>query len=335
MQGIEKLQGFLSTPRKIIITTHHKPDGDALGSTLALYHYLVQKGHSVSAITPTDYPDFLLWMPGEKNVINFEYNPSKSRKLVEDSEIIFCLDFNKLYRINELGKIIEASKAIKVLIDHHPEPDNFSDYMLHRTSACSTAELVYEFILLLKDEKLLTKDIATCLYTGILTDTDRFRVPTTTPSVHRITANLLELGVDHNYVFQQIYETYPEYKLRFFGFCISERMTILPELNTGIIAVDTADIKRFGIGTGDTEGLVNFPLQLEVVKLASIIIQRPDQVKLSFRSKGNVDVNALARDFFEGGGHKNAAGGKSMVSVEETKQNLIAILARQKNQIFQ
>ncbi len=334
MHNIQALREQLEKPQNIIITTHHKPDGDALGSSLALYHYFLRKGHMATVISPTDYPDFLLWMPGEKDVVNFEAEPHKSATLIAESTLIICLDFNKLYRINELGNIIDAAKAPKVLIDHHPEPDNFADYLLHRTSACSTCELVYDFILLMDDESYINSEIATCLYTGILTDTDRFRVPTTSPHVHRITARLLEFGVDMTNVYQQIYETYPEYKLRFFGFCMSERMEIIPELHTGIIAIEAADLRRFGIKTGDTEGLVNFPLQLKEVQLAAIIIERPDQVKLSFRSKGNVDVNALARDHFEGGGHKNASGGKSVLTVAETKQNLIAILARQKNQIF-
>ncbi len=334
MHNIQALRSLLTQQQNIVITTHHKPDGDALGSSLALYHYLKSKGHHPTVISPTDYPDFLHWMPGEPSIVNYESEPHKSAKLIAESALIFCLDFNKLYRINEFGTVIDAAKAQKVLIDHHPEPDSFADYVLHRTSACSTCELVYDFILLMDDEAYINKDIATCLYTGILTDTDRFRVPTTSPHVHRITARLLECGVDMTYVYQQIYETFPEYKLRFFGFCISQRMEIIPELHTGIIAIEAEDLRQFGIKTGDTEGLVNFPLQITLVKLAVIIIARPDQVKLSFRSKGNVDVNILARDHFEGGGHKNASGGKSALTVAETKQNLIAILARQKNQLF-
>jgi phosphoesterase RecJ-like protein len=335
MQDVIHLTEILSSPKKIIITTHHKPDGDALGSTLALYHYFKIKGHDAQIISPTDYPDFLLFLPGERNVINFEKEPIKSKKLIEECDLIFCLDFNKLYRINELGKIIEERKAPMVLIDHHPEPDPFAQYALHRISACSTAELVYEFIHIMKDSMLINKEIATCIYTGILTDTDRFRVPTTSPIVHRVTAHLLELGVEHTKVYEEIYETFPEYKMRFFAFCLSERMSIIPELKLGVISLDAADLKRFHIRTGDTEGLVNFPLQISVVRMAVIIIERPDQVKLSFRSKGKIDVNALARDYFEGGGHKNAAGGKSSLSVPETKEKLITILARLKNEIFQ
>ena len=334
MEGLDGLKNLLATPQRIVITTHHKPDGDALGSTLALYHYLKAAGHKVTAVSPTDYPEFLFWLPGEKEVINYEKQTDYSEYVIGNADIIFCLDFNKLYRINQVGDLIAKSPAVRVLIDHHQEPDDFSQYKLHRVTASSTAELVYEFLVYLGGKESITKDIATCLYTGILTDTDRFRVSTTSPNVHRIVADLIEQGADHLNIYQQIYETFPEYKLRFFGFCISERMEILPELRTGIIWVETADIRRFGIKTGDTEGLVNFPLQIGIVELAVIIIQRPDQVKMSFRSKGLVDVNALARDHFEGGGHRNAAGGKSKVNVQDTKRDLISILARRKNEIF-
>lgn len=334
MEQLAGLKELLAQPQRIVITTHHKPDGDALGSTLALYHYLKAQGHKVTAVSPTDYPEFLFWLPGEREVVNYEKQTDYSEYVIGNADIVFCLDFNKLYRINQVGDLIAKSDAVRVLIDHHQEPDDFAQYKHHRVTASSTAELVYEFIVYLSGKEAITKEIATCLYTGILTDTDRFRVSTTSPHVHRIVADLIEKGADHLYIYQQIYETFPEYKLRFFGFCISERMEIFPELNTGVIWVETADIKRFGIGTGDTEGLVNFPLQLGVVKLAVIIIQRPDQVKLSFRSKGLVDVNALARDHFEGGGHRNASGGKSKVNVQDTKRDLISILARRKNEIF-
>ena len=334
MEHLAGLKELLAQPQRIVITTHHKPDGDALGSTLALYHYLKAQGHKVFPVTPTDYPDFLLWLPGEKDVINYEKQQDYAEYTIGNADIVFRLDFNKLHRINQLGELIEKSPAVRVLIDHHQEPDEFAQYQHHRVSASSTAELVYEFLVYMGGIDSITNDIATNLYAGILTDTDRFRVSTTSPHVHRIVADLIERGADHLAIYQNIYETFPEYKLRFFGFCISERMEILPDLHTGIIWVETADIKRFGIGTGDTEGLVNFPLQLGVVKLAVIVIQRPDQVKLSFRSKGLVDVNALARDHFEGGGHRNAAGGKSKVNVQDTKRDLISILARRKNEIF-
>lgn len=331
MLSLNDVKEFLSSPRKIVITTHHKPDGDAMGSSLALWHYLNKFNHSVTVISPTDYPEFLHWMPGHSEVINFEERSNVSKELVSRADAIFCLDFNKLHRVNELGTEIEKSSGYKFLIDHHLEPDDFPDYKLWDIKACSTAELVYDFILLMNGADKIDKTIATCLYTGILTDTDRFRIPTTTPKVHTIAAKLMETGVEHTRIFEEVYETFGENRLRFFGFCLTERMEVLKDYNAAIIAVDAADLKKYRITTGDTEGLVNYPLQIKGVKLAVIIIQRPDQVKLSFRSKGNMDVNELAKEHFEGGGHKNAAGGKSAVSVAETKDKLISILAHQKN----
>lgn len=333
MNQPDELNLLLSVPRKIIITTHQRPDGDAMGSSLALYHYLLLKGHSPTVISPTEYPDFLSWLPGNKEVVIYEKEPLRSKQLVESAEVIFCLDFNKLYRLEELGKLIEVSAAAKVLIDHHLEPDEFASYMFWDTAACSTAELLFEFICSFNDKQLITKDIATCIYTGILTDTDRFRIPTTSPSVHRIAAALLELGINHTKIYEEVYETFTENRLRFFGYCIREKLEIIKELKTGIICLETADLKKFHIQSGDTEGVVNYPLWIKGIRLSALIIQRPDEVKLSFRSKGTFDVNDLAHINFSGGGHKNAAGGRSAFTVAETREKLISILAPLKNQL--
>lgn len=333
MNDTEELKELLSVPRKIIITTHQRPDGDAMGSSLALYHYLLLKGHHPTVISPTDYPDFLTWLPGNQQVVVYEKELLRSKQLVEEAEVIFCLDFNKLYRLEELGKLIGVSPAVKVLIDHHLEPDDFANFQFWKTSACSTAELVYNLVADSGDRQLITKDIATCLYTGILTDTDRFRIPTTSPEVHRIAAELLELGINHTQIYEEVYETFTENRLRFFGFCIREKMEIIKDLKTGIICLETADLKKFHIQSGDTEGVVNYPLWIKGIRLSALIIQRPDEVKLSFRSKGDFDVNDLAHKNFSGGGHKNAAGGRSARSVAETREKLIAILAPLKNQL--
>jgi phosphoesterase RecJ-like protein len=333
MNDLEELKELLSVPRKIIITTHQRPDGDAMGSSLALYLYLQQKGHAATVISPTDYPDFLSWMPGNDTVVIYEKEPLRSKALVAEAELIFCLDFNKLYRLEELGKLIAQSTATKVLIDHHLEPDDFAEFQMSRVSACSTAELVYDFIVQSGDRELISQDIASCIYTGILTDTDRFRIPTTTPAVHRIAAELLELGINHTQIYEAVYETFTENRLRFFGYFIREKLEIIKELKTGIICLETADLKKFHIQSGDTEGVVNYPLWIKGIRLSAFIIQRPDEVKLSFRSKGTFDVNELAHLNFSGGGHKNAAGGRSPLSVAETREKLIAILAPLKNQL--
>ncbi len=333
MNAVAELKELLSSPRKIIITTHQRPDGDAIGSSLALYHYLRLKGHQPVVISPTDYPDFLHWLPGNPTVIVYDKESARSKQLVSESEVIFCADFNRLDRLQELGSVIESASAVKVLVDHHLEPGDFSDFQFWDPSACSTAELVYDFILKMGDKQVIDKDIATCIYTGILTDTDRFRIQSTSPLIYRIAADLLELGINHTRIYEEVYETFSENRLRFFGYCIREKLEFIKELKTGIIALEKEDLKKFYIQSGDTEGLVNYPLWIKGAMLSVLIIQRPDEVKLSFRSKGNFTVNDIARDHFGGGGHRNAAGGTSKLSVSETREKLIAILAPLKNQM--
>ncbi len=326
----DQLKELLQTPKYIVITTHHKPDGDALGSSLALYHFLTKLNHTPVVVSPTDYPSFIHFLPGNDSVVNFEQQPEASKEWVANAQLIFCLDFNKLYRINDLGVIIGNSSAPKILIDHHLEPDAFADYELWDVEKSSTCELIYDFIEMMGMTDLIDSNIATCLYAGLLTDTDRFRIPRTTPRVHQITAALLEKGVDHTRVYNEIYETFSENRLRFFGYCMTKCMTVIPEAHTAILAIEGDEIRRYHISTGDTEGLVNYPMMIKDVWMTAIIIQRPDQVKLSFRSKGDIDVNWLCKEYFEGGGHKNAAGGKSELSVAKTKEKLLSILAAQK-----
>ena len=245
METAAQVRSLLSSPQKIIITTHQRPDGDAIGSSLGLLLYLRKKNHDVNFISPTNYPDFLKWMPGNHNAIIFENDASKSKQLIEKAGLIFCLDFNKLNRLEELGTWIEKSPAIKILIDHHLEPDAFAVHQFWNPKSSSTSELVYDFILTMGDEELIDVAIATCLYSGILTDTDRFRVPTTSPAVHRIIADLMEYNIDHTDIYQQLYETFSENRLRFLGYCIREKLEVIPDLHCGIIALENQDLNRF------------------------------------------------------------------------------------------
>lgn len=326
MKSLEEIKSFLSTPKKIIITTHHKPDGDAMGSSLGLYNYLIQKKHEVQIISPTDYAFFLHWMPGNEHVLNYEEQKSKSVDLLQYADLIFCLDFNRLERINEMGKLVAESKAMKIMIDHHLAPDNFTDFKFCDEHASSTSELVYDFIILMGDEKWINADTATCLYTGIMSDTGSFRFPSTTSKVHHIVADLLDRGVKHYLVHDLVQDNFSENRLRFFGFCFKEKLQIFHEYKTALISVTAQELRQYKIGTGDTEGLVNFPLSIEGIKLAVLIIDRTKVVKLSFRSKGNFPANEIAEKYFEGGGHLNAAGGKSSMTLEETVRTFIRIL---------
>jgi len=332
MLNLAELKELLSQPQKIVITTHHKPDGDALGSSLGLYHYLCQKQHEVTVITPTDYPDFLQWMPGNEDVIIYSEKKEQSAALIRQADLIFCLDFNSLSRINEMGGLVKVSSAQKIMIDHHLDPENFDDFRHWRTSASSAAQLVYEFIAeLLGDKNSITADIATCLYAGIMTDSGSFRFPTTTSTVHRITADLIDLGADNAAIHQAVYDHASENRLRFLGFCLSNKLEILRAYNTALIAVSKDDLNRFNVNTGDTEGIVNYALSIEGIRLAAFIIERPDKIKLSLRSSGTFPANEICKDYFHGGGHRNAAGGQSESTLEQVVHQFKTLLPEYKN----
>jgi phosphoesterase RecJ-like protein len=335
MLSLLELTDLLATPQKIVITTHHKPDGDAMGSSLGLYAYLIQKGHHVSVITPTDYPYFLHWLPNNSDVIIYTDNKIESEKLVAEAALIFCLDFNTLSRINELGELIRAADAKKIMIDHHLEPEDFDDFRHWNINACAAAQQVYDFIVnVLKDGETLTKDIATCLYTGIMTDSGSFRFPSATSTVYRIAADLIDLGAEHWKIHQLVYDNATENRLRFLGHCISNKLELLREYNTAIISVTAEELKSFNIVTGDTEGIVNYALSVNGIKLAAFIIERPDRVKISLRSTGDFPANEICKKYFNGGGHRNAAGGASEKSLEETVADFKSILAEYQTQLL-
>ena len=311
---------------------HQKPDGDALGSSLGLYHFLVKMGHSVTVISPTNWPDFLTWLPGMKQVINYENQREKCRDLLAASHVIFCLDFNILHRTKSLEPLLEQASAIKILIDHHQEPqEDAFQFGVSDTSKSSTCEMVYDFIVQSGNDALLDADIATCLYTGVMTDTGSFRFPSTTASVHRMVARLKDTGMSHAQIHEEIYDNFLENRLRFIGFALLNRMEVFYEYNTALMYINRADLHHFNIKTGDTEGLVNYLLTIQGIKMAALVIDRDEERKWSFRSKGGFDVNSFARN--EGGGHKNAAGGRSSESVEMNVKKFRDILPSYQNHL--
>jgi len=331
MENLEAFKQLLSTPKKIAITTHQKPDADALGSSLAMAGYLKKYNHHVNVITPTDYPKFLEWMPGNDDVIVYTNNNEiLSDQLMLDADIIFCLDFSCLSRIEGLGEAVRASKAIKVLIDHHLEPEHFADFEFWNFKAAATSEIIYELICKLGDKEKIDVSIGECLYAGIMTDTGSFRHPSTSKNVHLISADLIEIGVETNKIHRLIYDNNTEEKLHFLGFCLFNKLVILKECHTAYFAITSQDLEEFHTKTGDTEGLVNYALSVEGVLFAAIMIDRADMIKMSFRSVGDFNVNEFARKHFEGGGHKNAAGGKSDQPLAETVQKFVSLLPKYK-----
>lgn len=327
MQAIQGVYSLLTKPKNIVITTHQKPDGDAMGSSLGLYHFLVHLGHKVQVISPTNWASFLNWMPAVDKVIDFEEQQHQSQKLVQEADIIFCLDFNTLVRLKHFGKYIQEAKAIKVLIDHHQQPQiEVFSYGESEVNKSSTCEMVYDFIVQSPNASLLNKTIAECLYTGVMTDTGSFRFASTTASVHKMIAQFKDLGLNHTQIHDNIFDNFLENRLRFIGHCLLNRMEVIYEYNTALFSIPKGDLLKYDIKTGDTEGLVNYLQTIKGIKLAAIVIDRDEERKWSFRSKGNFDVNEFARKHFEGGGHKNASGGRSSSNLQETVKHFYTVI---------
>ncbi|HLF33952.1 MAG TPA: DHH family phosphoesterase [Cyclobacteriaceae bacterium] len=334
MLEIKDLKTFLGSPKNIVITTHTNPDADALGSSLGLRKYLIKKGHSVTVISPTHYPKFLHWMEGNDEVVIFSKTKKKEIDLlIHGADIIFCLDFNSLQRIDSMENVIRKSKAEKVLIDHHLDPEHFADYELSSIDAAATAELIYEFIVSLGDREMIDKGIAECLYAGIMTDTGQFKHNNVTQNVHFVTANLMALGADTARVGSLIYDNNSIDRIKFLGYALYRKLTFLPEYSTAYIVLSAQDQNKFNAEAGDMEGLVNYALSLNDVVLAALISDREEGVKLSFRSKGEFSVNDFARKHFSGGGHKNAAGGSSDLDIEETVLKFIGIIKEYREEL--
>lgn len=297
---------------------HQRPDADAMGASLAMYAYLLQKGHEVTVISPTVFPDFLRWMPGCDKVIVFENNKEEALAILQKVDILFCLDFNFLKRTKEMGPYLENLSCTKVMLDHHMQPQSGFDFGKSDVDAASTALLVYEFIVDMGDEKLINDQIARCVYAGTMTDTGSFRFTSTSYRVHEMVAKLMRKGLKHEPIHQAIYDNYLESRWRFVGYALLNRMEVFYDYNVAMIAIPQKDIQHFGLKTGDTEGLVNYPLSIKGIKMAALIIDRKDEIRMSFRSKGDFDVNTFARKYFEGGGHQNASGGRSTDTLEKT-----------------
>lgn len=327
-EHVTELIELLITSKNIVIVTHWSPDGDAIGSSLGLYNYLIQKKHKVTVITPNDYPSFLFWMKGNDKVIDFSKKTILAKKAVSKADIVFCLDFNAISRIEGLGEEIAKSKAKKCIIDHHPQPEDFADYMLHTIKTSSTCELIYDFIELMGDKKLINKDVANCLYAGVMTDTGSFRFSSTSPKTHRIIADLIEMGAENSEIHNLIYDNNTEDKLRLLGFAFSEKLNVFKEHGTAFFSLSHDELNKFNYKKGDTEGLVNYALSIEGIYFAAFIVERDGKVKLSFRSKGKFNVNEFARKHFNGGGHANAAGGFSDLSLDETIMRFVSLLPK-------
>jgi phosphoesterase RecJ-like protein len=316
----------------ISIITHVNPDGDAMGSSLGLYHYLKNKGKSVKVIVPNMFPDFLAWMPASKQAMVFEGNESAVKKQLNKSDLVFILDFNNYTRIDKLGELIRDTSAKKVLIDHHQKPDTVFDYYFHDVQASSTCELVYDFICGIDPENTIDKKTANCLYTGIMTDTGSFRFRGTNEKTFTVAAALIKAGAQNALIYNNVYDDYTENRLKLLGYCLHEKLVFVPEYKVAYIALSEAELKQFNFKKGDTEGIVNYALSVGGIDFSAFFSDKDGAIRISFRSK-KFDVNAFARAHFSGGGHINAAGAKSTLSLEDTVKKFIELLSHYKPEL--
>lgn len=319
IQDIQAIQLLLAAPKKIAIIPHRGPDGDAMGSTLALYHFLLKNNHQPTVISPNDFPDFLAWLPSSETVKIYEKDTQNCIKILEEAELIFTLDFNAFHRTGEMEHTLAKLTAPFIMIDHHEKPHNYAAYMYSDTSYGSTCEMVYNFIAFLNKKEDIDKTIATCIYTGILTDSGSFRFPGTTGNTHRIIAELIDLGVENTQIPVLLYDNSSFSRLQLLGRAL-QNMKIFEEHKTSYMTLTQEELDSFNYVKGDTEGIVNYGLSIRGIVFTAIFIENREEkiIKISFRSQGGFDVNQFARDHFNGGGHVNAAGGRSEASMEET-----------------
>ncbi|NTW25466.1 MAG: bifunctional oligoribonuclease/PAP phosphatase NrnA [Lentimicrobium sp.] len=323
---LNSVKQLLDVPAEIVVTSHYNPDGDALGSALALSRYLRKKGHKVTTIIPNDFPDFLHWMPGQKDILIYFHKSLTANELIKNASIIFCLDYNAIPRVNLFADQLFEAKGIKVLIDHHLAPEDHFDYSLSVIKTSSTSELIFDFIDNLGDNDLIDADIAVCLYVGMMTDTGSFSFACNYPHTYEVVAKLVKAGVDTERVHRLVYDTYSESRMRLLGFCLSERMIVLGEYGTAYIYLSRQDLQKFDFKSGDTEGVVNYALSIRDISFAALFTEKSDRIRISFRSKGSFSVNDFAREHYQGGGHRNAAGGDAFQPLETTLKNFEELL---------
>ncbi|MBP6312220.1 MAG: bifunctional oligoribonuclease/PAP phosphatase NrnA [Flavobacteriales bacterium] len=322
---IVQLNELLAGSKRVAIVGHYNPDGDAIGSTLGLALVLKAAGHTVQVVMPNPAGAFLSRLAGYSEIVCFTERPAAAIEVIKKCDVLFCLDFNRSNRTGGLEEVVGAAE-VRVLIDHHQDPEQFTPVMFSDTSACSTCQMVFDIVTAMGLSDLITQDVATSLYTGLVTDTGSFRFRSTTAHTMKVGAALIEKGVDIEAVHSSISDDNTEDRLRLLGFTLSERMQVLPEYSTVIISLAKEDLKRFNFKQGDTEGFVNYGLSIRGIRLAAFFVERPDMVKISLRSKSNLFVDKFLGENFSGGGHRNAAGGQDEGPLQSTVDRFISLL---------
>ena len=315
---VHTLEDLRASSGKIVITTHHKPDGDAMGSSLGLYHYLKSAGINSQVITPTDYAEFLHWLPGNDTVMVYEADKPKSKELIDAAEYVFCLDFNALGRINDMGDYIQHSDAKLIMIDHHQDPQDFDDERFVEIGASSACELIYKYVEKHLDSSHMNKDMGECIYTGLITDTGSFRFGSTTSSTIRTAADLMDIGVVPATIYNRLFDQNRLDRLQLLGYFLANKIELIEDGKVALAHFTSEELRRYNVITGDTEGFVNYGLSIKGVQLSALIIDRDYLVKMSFRSTDIFPCNEFSAEYFKGGGHKNAAGGASEDTLANT-----------------
>jgi len=328
-EAVLAIQNILATPKKIAIIPHRSPDGDAMGSTLALYHFLLKLNHNPVVISPNEFPNFLAWLPGSETVLIYESDKENCTKILNEAELVFTLDFNALHRTGEMEQVLNKLSAPMIMIDHHQKPDTYATVTYSDTSIGSTCEMIYNLISFLDKKALLDKTIATCIYTGITTDSGSFRFPSTTSTTHRIVAELIDLGINNSEIHNLLFDDNSANRLQLLGRAL-QNIKVFPEYKTSYITLSQKELDEFHYQKGDTEGIVNYGLSIKGIHFSAIFIEHRDEniIKISLRSQGNFDVNQFAREYFNGGGHINAAGGKSYESMKATTNKFEDLISK-------
>jgi phosphoesterase RecJ-like protein len=325
----KELSKHLSEANNILLVCHVNPDGDAIGSQLALYHYLISTGKIPSMISPNHLQEFLKWMEGSDRINIFIKERKHCKELISKSDLIIMVDFNQSSRLGETEEYILNSKAKKVIIDHHLTSNDFADLIISDPSKCSTSELLYELITVINKEVFVKKAYSEAIYVGIISDTGNFEHGSFTGTTFRIIADLLETGIDKNRVFNLVYNNFSSDRMRLQGYSLNERMAVLPEYHSAYIYLTRDDLSRYNYKKGDTEGFVNLPLSIKGIDFSTLLIEKEGHIKLSFRSKGDFSVNSFAETYFSGGGHLNAAGGEYYDSLENTLKYFLEVLKKE------
>ncbi len=328
-----KLKKVLAPPFRVTLMTHINPDGDAIGSMLGLYWFLLKKGCQVSMAVPNDFPHFLDWMDGADQILVYSKQRDRIKEELQSADLVFCLDLNEPGRLGKIQPLLEGLDVTTILIDHHPEPDCKADHIFSVQEVSSTAELVYQLIEGLGEVELIDTPIATCLYVGMMTDTGCFSFNSSRPRTFEIVGELLLRGIDKDRIFSQVYDNYSADRMRMLGYCLEQKLVVLPEHKTAYISLTRDELKRFNHVKGDTEGFVNYPFSVSNIRVSALFIEKEDQIKISFRSKGDFPINSLAAKFFNGGGHKNAAGGESYEGLAATIQKFEKLIGQYSDEI--